>query len=525
MVNYLIRRLLLMIPTLLGITFLVFCLLALAPGGIGAAIQGQGGGDRQAASQVALQEAYLEDRYGLDDPVIVQYSRWLARVSPVKLGQRDQWLPRRVDGQGQLDFELIRAPKPIKAPLVWQWFTDQLPPVPAPRQEALSHAQGASEKDQLDNAGRYRTLERAYFDARYKALQANAELQTVLIDYARELQIPGGVDDIRIRPNQAALIAFGKKTDAKRWPEVQAKGQAAVQAFRTAVQAFADLDAFVRLRLFDEAGVGIPGLISLATPDLGTAFSKNRPVSEIMYPALVTTISMNLLAIPIIYLVAVPSGVLAATKRGSFFDTGLGTLYVALVSVPVLLAGTLAIGFLASKEYLNAFPVAGLNNIEADNMPFLPMWTDNGAFLRGWLLDRLWHMALPVLCLVYGGFALLSKQTRAAMLENFSMDYVRTAKAKGVAPRDVIFRHVFRNSLLPLITIFVTVFPAMLAGSIVVERVFSIPGMGFTLLEAIANRDAEVILANTVMVAGVNLLALLLADVLYALADPRVTYD
>jgi len=138
---------------------------------------------------------------------------------------------------------------------------------------------------------------------------------------------------------------------------------------------------------------------------------------------------------------------------------------------------------------------------------------------------QLWHLCLPVACLVYTGFAILSKQTRAAMLDNFSADYVRTAKAKGVAPGDVVFRHVFRNSLLPLITMFASIFPAMLAGSVVIENIFSIPGMGSLVLEAINLRDRELLLANALMIGVVNLLALLLADILYAMADPRITFD
>jgi peptide/nickel transport system permease protein len=125
---------------------------------------------------------------------------------------------------------------------------------------------------------------------------------------------------------------------------------------------------------------------------------------------------------------------------------------------------------------------------------------------------------------VYAGFAVLSRQTRAAMLDNFNADYVRTAKAKGVPRRDIVLRHVFRNSLLPLITMFVSIFPAMLSGSVVVEKIFSVPGMGSLMLEAISLHDAEIMLANTVMIGCVSLLALLLADILYAIADPRVSY-
>ncbi|MDZ4753614.1 MAG: ABC transporter permease subunit, partial [Phycisphaerae bacterium] len=154
-----------------------------------------------------------------------------------------------------------------------------------------------------------------------------------------------------------------------------------------------------------------------------------------------------------------------------------------------------------------------------------PARTMLGAEQERWLLDTLWHVCLPVTCLVYTGFAILSKQTRAAMLENANADYVRTAKAKGLSRRDVTYRHVFRNSLLPLITMFVTVFPATLAGSVVIEKIFSVPGMGSLVLEAINLRDRELVLANTFVIACVNLLALLLADLLYAAADPRVTFE
>ena len=192
--------------------------------------------------------------------------------------------------------------------------------------------------------------------------------------------------------------------------------------------------------------------------------------------------------------------------------------------VPDPAGGILAIGYLANDQYLGWFPESGISASGAERMAFLPSM-GGGGFERGWLLDRAWHICLPVFCLVYGGFAVLSKQTRAAMLDNFNQDYVRTAKAKGVAPKDVTFRHVFRNSLLPVITMFVSVFPAMLSGSVVIESIFTVNGMGRLALEAINLRDRELILATTLMIATVNIVALLLADVLYALADPRISYE
>ncbi len=508
MTTYLFRRLLLMIPTLVGITFLVFMLVALSPGGIGAAIQAQAGGSFQANSQVAVEAARLEDRYGLSDPKVIQYLRWLGRISPIKFGQRDQVLPND---------DLIRPPKPVPEPPLWTWFADALPP--AEPGQFIDLAPTLDERFE-----QYRKLSREYSEARFGAIAANRLLDSRAVAYARAAKIDGAVTD----KNRADFKIIAKAPPDKslaEWADLEAAGNQAVNAYAKAAGIRERFKAYYDTTPFPEAGFAIiPGTLSVAAPDFGVAYSNSRPVLDQILETLPVTIMLNLVAIPIIYLVAIPSGILASVRRGSIFDVGLGSLYIGLYSFPVVLAGVLCVGFLASKDYLNMFPVAGINAQGARDFPFLPGYTE-GVWHRGWLFDRMWHIGLPVLCLTYTGFAVLSKQTRAAMLENLNSDYVRTAKAKGVAAKDVVFHHVLRNSLLPLITIFVTVFPAMLAGSVVVERIFTIPGMGTLLLQAINNRDLELILANTVMIAVVNLTALLIADVLYALADPRVTYD
>ncbi|UCE88617.1 MAG: ABC transporter permease, partial [Pseudomonadota bacterium] len=148
-----------------------------------------------------------------------------------------------------------------------------------------------------------------------------------------------------------------------------------------------------------------------------------------------------------------------------------------------------------------------------------------GEFVRGFLLDRLWHLALPVLCLSYGGFAFLSKLARTSVLENLLADYARTARAKGVSERDVLWRHVFRNSLLPLITVAASLLPGLLGGSVIVESIFSIEGMGKLAVEAVKGRDRELVLSITLISGLLTLAGYLLADLCYAIADPRVSYD
>ncbi|MFM9996786.1 MAG: ABC transporter permease [Phycisphaerales bacterium] len=502
---YIARRLILMIPTLIGITFLVFMIVALAPGGIGASLK-VSGGNLQSQSSVAVLQAYLEDRYGLDDPVVVQYVRWLGRISPIKFGPRDQVAPSG---------ERLRPPKEIKPPPLWRFFAAELP-VPA----ELAPASGARE----ERVAAHREATVAFAGARARAIETRTLLEQRLIEYAQETKIPGAVTgDGKLVP--AAFDGPPPRMSTGQWERVSKAGIAAVEAYRAAIDARARLRAAFDARPYPQSGLPlIPGAISLDLPDLGIAYSRQRPVGDLIARALPVTLMINLIAFPIIYMVAIPGGMLAATRRGSIVDTGLGAMFIGLWSIPGVLAGVFALGFLASPDYLAAFPVSGLHDNNAADFRFLPFTDSAGAFHRGYLLDTVWHLCLPVLCLTYAGFAILSKQCRAAMLDNFSADYVRTAKAKGVSGRDVVLRHVFRNSLLPLITMFVTIFPAMLAGSVVVEKIFTIPGMGSLILEAISLRDRELILANTLMIAGVNLVALLLADVLYALADPRVSY-
>ncbi|MCU7905455.1 MAG: ABC transporter permease [Candidatus Thiodiazotropha sp. (ex Epidulcina cf. delphinae)] len=461
MLTYLLRRLLLMLPTLLGITLVVFVVMAASPGGISAQslVEGQNL-DPEAKKEI---EAYYNRLYGLDDPPYLQYLRWLNNVSPIG-------------------------------------FT------------------------------------------------------------------------------------------------------------------------------FDEAN-RMSGFSFTKGSDLGRSFRYGRPVTELLSERVPITILLNVLSIPIVYLLALLVGVRAAVERGRSFDVSSGMIMLALWSVPTMLAGVLLIGFFANEQYWHWFPTAGLSDRLVLDQVFMPHWSSlwdigllfiilviaialflamgrmagrslrmllfglcwgllglamiqqlpesqrslslwmaspvifallaawlastdyrllrqlgflstgllvgillsvywmQGTWLRGFLLDRLWHLVLPVICLSYGGFAGLAKLTRTAVLENLLSDYARTARAKGLAEAAVLWRHVFRNSLLPLITVAASLLPSLLAGSVIVESIFSIEGMGKLAVEAVQTRDRELVLSITLVGGCLTLLGYLLADLLYALADPRVSYE
>ncbi len=264
--------------------------------------------------------------------------------------------------------------------------------------------------------------------------------------------------------------------------------------------------------------------LTVKWPDLGESLVSRRPVVEVLAEALPVTLGLNILSIPIVYATGVILGIIAARNRGNSIDIGLGSTQLGLWSVPSIWAGVLLIGFLANSQYIRLFPTGGISSVQGLQMPFLPTFED-GQFVRGFLLDRLWHLALPVLCLSYGGTAFLSKLTRGSVLENMNSDYVRTARGKGLSERIILFRHVFRNSLLALITVAAGILPALLGGAIVVESIFGIPGMGKLGVDAINQRDREMVLAVTLVGGFIGLTSMLVRDLLYAVADPRVTYN
>ncbi len=511
--TYILRRLLLMIPTVIGMTFMVFALIALSPGGVGAALNVSGGGQMDAGSR-AQQQAYLEDRYGLDDTVFVQYARWLGRVSPVKFGARDQRAPSG---------ELIRPPKQVKPIPLHEVFVDAMPSMPTPPPFAFEP--GAT---QPERTAAYRAAAGDYARARGAYVRARAGYELAAGQILRDAGMERFVErDGTLKPSARVAHLRDALAQTGQGESLRAHFDETLAVYEAAEASRMHLDSVFRARPFPEAGLPVvPGLVSIASPDLGMSFSRGRPVSELIVQALPVTLLLNFAAFPIIYAVAIPTGMLAATRRGGAFDVLSGGLFVALWSIPIVWAGVLMMGYLANKTTgLGWFPVTGLHATDAESMRFLPGPGPDGEFTIGFVLDALWHMCLPVACLVYAGFAVLSKQTRAAMLDNFNADYVRTAKAKGVSSRDIVFRHVFRNSLLPLITMFVSIFPAMLGGSVIVEQIFSINGMGKMVIDAIYLRDREVLLANAMIIGIVNMLALLAADIFYAMADPRISYD
>ena len=235
----------------------------------------------------------------------------------------------------------------------------------------------------------------------------------------------------------------------------------------------------------------------------------SRTVMSLIAEKIPATLQINVISFVLIYLLAVPLGIFSAARSGTFLDRTVSFLLFVLYSLPSFWVGLLLIYGLG--EWI---PFRGLSDINADRMGPIP-----------WLWDRTLHLLLPVFCLTYAELAALSRYMRSGMLEVLRQDYIRTARAKGLPERRVILRHALRNALIPIVTLMATILPDLIGGSVVIENLFSIDGMGRLVYTAILKRDLPVVMGTVVLSALLTLAGLLLADFVYVWINPTITFE
>jgi peptide/nickel transport system permease protein len=251
-------------------------------------------------------------------------------------------------------------------------------------------------------------------------------------------------------------------------------------------------------------------LKNIVVLDFGRSFAPDgRPVIDKIAERIPITILINILSLSIILIVAVPIGVMSAVRRNSLFDR-FTTLFVFLgfATPSFWLALLLMILF---GVQLNILPISGLRSLNYTELS--PV---------GRVLDFSTHLILPVFISAFGGLAGMSRYMRSNMLEVIRQDYITTARAKGLDERTVIFKHALRNALLPVITILGLSIPGLIGGSVIVETIFAIPGMGQLFYQSVMMRDYPSVMGVLVIGAVLTLLGNLIADLMYSMADPRI---
>jgi len=274
------------------------------------------------------------------------------------------------------------------------------------------------------------------------------------------------------------------------------------------------MDVKMKDKLMKEMGFNDPipvqyirWLKETASGNLGYSIRKGVPVGDLLQSRVRNTLILTGTAFAIGLLLAVPIGVLSATRQYSWIDYSVTTFAFVGISLPSFFTALLAVYLLAVK-----FPIFPMNQ----------MWTPGQPFT---VVDMLYHLILPALTLAIRDVAGYARYTRSSMLEVLRQDYVRTARSKGLAERVVIYKHALRNGLIPVITLLGFSLPGLFSGAIIFESIFTWPGMGLLTLEAVAQRDYPILMTVNILFAFLVITGNLIADILYAVADPRIRYS
>ncbi len=255
-------------------------------------------------------------------------------------------------------------------------------------------------------------------------------------------------------------------------------------------------------------------LRNIATLEFGESFSFELPVTEVILSKLPVSLQFGIVSLILTYLVCIPLGVLKAVRDGSRFDMVSSVILMIMYSIPPLIFGILLIVFFAGGSFLEWFPLGG---IYSDDYHYMNWWEK--------VVDRVHHFVLPLMAYMIGAFSVLTFLMKNSLLEEVKLDYVRTARAKGLEERKVIYKHALRNALIPLATGLSSFFTLFFAGSIIVEQIFNLDGMGLLAYKSVLDRDYNVLMALIFIQSALLLIGRLISDVTYVLIDPRIDFS
>src|SRR5438046_42925 len=248
--------------------------------------------------------------------------------------------------------------------------------------------------------------------------------------------------------------------------------------------------------------------------DLGRSFFHNKDVWQLIKEKLPVSISLGMWTFLLTYLISVPLGIAKAVRAGAAFDTATTFIVLLGYAIPSFVLGVVLLVFLAGGTFVQWFPLRGLTSSN---------WNDLS--LLGKITDYFWHIALPVAAMTVGGFAVITTLTKNSVLEEIRKQYVMTARAKGVEERAVLWRHVFRNALIPIVTGFPAAFvAAFFTGSLLIETLFSLDGLGLLCYESLIRRDYAMLFGSLCVFTIIGLITTLIRDLSYLWVDPRVKF-
>lgn len=593
MTQYIIKRVLLMVPTFLLITVLVFVLINLAPGRPGGMGNSQGSEDAQASANAREGQRLFKEQYYLDKPIVLnlrflldrqdvedeleviarnmssavsgeaealavgvttasilthlvnsEYNALDARLAEPGLDPEERARLRvELQNMGYERIDPIRPHRPRQGRLrdaedkVEDWGRDIVPLlheiahdyvhiVPEDAEHLWTGGRGASARElglqQLHGAvevdgATYRIHSTMTRKVRFLAVQrltVNAKQQVVIRDgergseeeVARNREIVAG-------NNRIANWSYAIDADEERIAEVLGLWDAWM--LENADRFERDTGSIARMMFLETRFAKYWS--NLARLDLGTSIRYRRPVLDVIGDHWQYSIFLSVISLLLGYFISVPLGILAAVKQNQFADRGIGIMLFVLYSLPSFFVASLLQAQLTGASehtWLQWFPVDGFTGVD-------PLEATTWQRFK----DVVWHLVLPVGCLTYGALAALSRYARTGLLDVIRSDYIRTARAKGLSEWVVILKHAVRNGMIPILTLLGTTLPVLIGGSIIIEVIFTIDGMGKLMITAITFRDYNVIMGILLISSILTLIGILLSDISYALVDPRISFD
>lgn len=254
-------------------------------------------------------------------------------------------------------------------------------------------------------------------------------------------------------------------------------------------------------------------LKNVMTLDFGYSYTFGQPVLELIGSKLPVSVRFGVASFLLSYLICIPLGIMKARRDGTVFDGVSSFLVFLMYSIPPYMLGILLIFFFAGGSFFDWFPLGGIKTLDSESWPF---------FER--LKDQLWHMVLPLICFTIASFARMTILMKNSIIEEIEKDYIRTARAKGLSEKVVVWKHALRNSLIPLTTDigeFITIF---FASNLLIERIFDLDGFGKLFFDAALSRDYPLMMASVFIGTALALLARLISDIAYVLVDPRIDF-
>lgn len=492
MKNYFIKRVLFFIPTLFILTLLAFIITINSPGDpIARIVSTSSQNDEHQINQynISVQEKFWRQKLGLNLPLFyVQLSSLAEPDTLYKLadsGSKESLL-RLLKQSGNWNSVAAFYLKVCQAENEWQKFSLSINWTTTEEQNAAQEINNAFH--QLKNTSQTPAIQFQFqvLESNLSYLQAPGSLQLLLNETRSSFQ--SITNTATTWKNYLPCLHFYANNQYHRW-------------------------------MFGDGnwlnGKGSQFSKGIIRGDFGTSYSSKDAVSKKIFNRMAVSLFFAILSILLAYLISIPIALKAATNPHSFFDRASAGVLFILYSLPVFFVATLLLMIFSNHDLFNWFPSSGL--APASGMP------ESLSFIE-WIKLKTAYILLPLICYTYSSIAFLNRSMRSALLENKNLDYMRTARAKGLSEKSSMYKHAFKNALLPMITLFSTIFPIAVGGSVVIETIFTLPGMGLETYTAYQNQDYPVLVAVFTLTGILSLVGSLLGDILYAFVDPRISF-